>query len=105
MPACSCSSPYLCDSMLCYICLNVHLFGLHRNETPSNTESALWDAPKLRIDVDKCRAHNHTNTEMNESRQRQQQTETEQQHIQTKSSKEFRTAVDEEQQTNTYWKR
>ncbi|GKC45815.1 hypothetical protein Tco_1063537 [Tanacetum coccineum] len=27
----------------------MHLFGLHRNETPSNTESALWDAPKLRV--------------------------------------------------------
>ncbi|GKD62204.1 hypothetical protein Tco_1299713 [Tanacetum coccineum] len=27
----------------------MHLFGLHRNETPSNTEYALWDALKLRV--------------------------------------------------------
>ncbi|GJY33809.1 hypothetical protein Tco_0418278 [Tanacetum coccineum] len=27
----------------------MHLFGLHRNETSSNTESALCDAPKLRM--------------------------------------------------------
>ncbi|GJR82319.1 hypothetical protein Tco_0153104 [Tanacetum coccineum] len=42
------SSLYLCDFVPC-ICLNLHLFGLHRNETPFNTESALWDAPKLRV--------------------------------------------------------
>nr|GEX66776.1 callose synthase 12-like [Tanacetum cinerariifolium] len=27
----------------------MHMLGLHRNETPSNTESALWDAAKLRV--------------------------------------------------------
>ncbi|GKD29675.1 hypothetical protein Tco_1240453, partial [Tanacetum coccineum] len=33
----------LCSASVC-ICLNLHLFGLLRNETPSNAESALWDA-------------------------------------------------------------
>ncbi|GJS03145.1 retrovirus-related pol polyprotein from transposon TNT 1-94 [Tanacetum coccineum] len=34
----SCSSPYLTDVALLQ-------FGLHRNETPSSTEFALWDTP------------------------------------------------------------
>ncbi|GJV14962.1 hypothetical protein Tco_1360285 [Tanacetum coccineum] len=45
---CSRSSLYLYDYVLC-TCLNLHLFGLYRNETPSNTESALWDASKLSV--------------------------------------------------------
>ncbi|GJW85275.1 ribonuclease H-like domain-containing protein [Tanacetum coccineum] len=48
LSVCSRSSSYFCDSVLC-MCLNMHLFGFHRNETPFNTESALWDAPKMRV--------------------------------------------------------
>ncbi|GJY33679.1 hypothetical protein Tco_0418148 [Tanacetum coccineum] len=71
------------------------LLGVRQSLIPMQSKQV-----QIQIDVDRCRAHNHTNTEMNESRQTT--AETEQQQIQTKSSKEFRTAVDEEQQTNTY---